>query len=248
MRRFAAAKRYVDQQSGQLGVVMHDRQTGATWTAGTPDHPVWTASSIKLALALDLLEQDQAGSVALSATDKDQMGQMLNWSSNDAAMSLWNKYGDDAMVGRWRSRFGMAHVTFVDGFKRNWGYMKASTNDFAALVGYVLDKADPSIRSYVVNALQNVAGNQHWGVWDAGSDQQPGNKDGWSYEADNGAHNWITNTVGFAGPNQRYVIAIMYQLTPNGTMEQGVHAVSDVAALLFGKPTPAPVAMPDPDE
>ena len=39
----------------------------------------------------------------------------------------------------------------------------------------------------------------------------------------------------------------MYQVDPAGSLSDGVHAVSDVVALLFGQPVPAEVTMPLPD-
>lgn len=245
--RFAEATAYVGRQPGRLGVVVRDRQTGQSWSAGATDRKIWTASSIKLAMATDMLERDRSRVVVLPASDKALMAAMLNSSDNAATMALWKKYGNDAQVARWRTRFGMTNVGFVPGFPSNWGYMKASTHDFAALVSYVLDNAAAQIRDYLVSAMQGVAANQRWGIWAAGSAEHPGNKDGWSYEADDGGHNWITNTVGFAGPQQRYVLAVMYQLPPSGTLAQGVHAVSDLVALLFGRPVPTTVTVPEPD-
>src|SRR5262249_676019 len=106
---------------------------------------------------------------------------------------------------------------------------------------------DAADRAYLVAALRGVAPNQQWGVWASGRDQQPGNKDGWSYEADPYGKHWVTNTVGFAGPNERYLIAVMYRVDPAGSVASGVHAVSDVVALLFGVPVPAHVIVPAPD-
>ena len=57
----------------------------------------------------------------------------------------------------------------------------------------------------------------------------------------------MTNTFGFAGPDERYLIAVMYQVDPHGTVAAGVHAVSDAVALLFGGPVPAPITVPAPD-
>ncbi|MGH9643797.1 MAG: hypothetical protein ACRD3Q_15420, partial [Terriglobales bacterium] len=227
-QRFDAAAAFVQRQPGHLGVVVRYRQTGKVWTAGEPGRRIWTASSIKLAIAADMLERDHSVAVTLSSQDRSLMAGMLNWSDEDAAMTLWKKYEGDAGVTRWRTRYGMKDVGFVPGFARNWGFMKATARDFDSLVSYVLSDAIVPIRQYLVSALQGVAANQRWGIWAAGSQEHPGNKDGWSYEADNGGHNWITNTVGFAGPQQRYVLAVMYQLPPGGTLAQGVHTVSDL--------------------
>ena len=241
--RFDAVIQYVQQQPGQLGLVFRDRKTGGDWSTGDPYRLSWAASCSKLALAVDLLEREKSG-VALSERDKEQIKQMLNSSSHAAADALWKKYGDDATLARWKERFGMSEATFVDGFPHSWGFVKANARDFAALLRYLLESADSAIRTQVVEAMRGVAKNQRWGVWAAGEQQQPGSKNGWSHEVDDGSRNWVTNSVGFAGPDQRYILTIMYQLKPEGTLEQGVRVVSDAAAILFGQPTPATVSMP----
>lgn len=48
----------------------------------------------------------------------------------------------------------------------------------------MLTRANTDDRAYLVAALRGVAGNQQWGVWAAGADQHPGNKDGWSFAPD----------------------------------------------------------------
>ena len=161
----------------------------------------------------------------------------------------WQAYGDDAMLARFRSDFGMANLRFVPGFTRStyWGFVKCTTDDLAALVHHVLTGTDPTDRATLVAALRGVAPNQQWGVWAAGSAQAPGNKDGWSFESDAYGRHWVTDTVGFAGPDERYGVAEMYQVDPAGSLAGGVHAVSDLVALLFGRATPAPVTVPAPD-
>jgi hypothetical protein len=72
-------------------------------------------------------------------------------------------------------------------------------------------------------------------------------KDGWSFESDSYGEHWVTDTVGFAGPAERWVVAVGYQVDPAGSLADGVHTVSDAVALLFGRPVPAPVVVPEPD-
>lgn len=250
--RFAAVEAHIARtvgENGFLGVVFGDRTTGATWRAGATDHPGWTASTIKLAMAADMLARDRAGTIALSATDHRDIDTMLNFSDNAATDRLWKQFGGDAMLGRFRTELGMGGLRFVPGFTRTtyWGFAKCTTDDLAALMQHVLTRTDPADRSYLVAAMRGVAPNQQWGVWGAGAAQQPGNKDGWSEETDSYGKHWVTDTVGFAGPDERYVVAIMYQVAPGGSLADGVHAVSDVAAMLFGAPVPAPVTIPEPD-
>ncbi|MCW2721848.1 tat pathway signal sequence [Pseudonocardia sp.] len=251
-QRFTAVESYTRREvgaHGYLGVVFTDRRTGAVWRSGATDHEGWTASTIKLAIATDLLQRERAGTIALAASDRHDMDTMLNFSDEAASDRLWKKYGGDAMLARFRSDLGMTGLHFVPGFTKAtyWGFVKCTTDDLAALMGHVLTRTDPADRTYLVDALRGVASNQQWGVWGAGPTEQPGNKDGWSFESDSYGKHWVTDTVGFAGPAERYAVAIMYQVDPSGSLADGAHTVSDVAALLFGRPTPAPITVPAPD-
>ncbi|GAB3863765.1 hypothetical protein [Dactylosporangium cerinum] len=55
---------------------------------------------------------------------------------------------------------------------------------------------------------------------------------------------WVTHTVGFAGPGERYVVAAMYEQGASGTLDKGAHAVSDAVATYFGAPVPAKITTP----
>lgn len=246
-RRFDAAAALVKTKPGYLGLIVEDRQTGAVWRTGTPDHVMWTSSTIKLAMVTSILERARAGEVTVDATARQQMDAVFSTSDNDAADALWKRYGKDAMVTRFQQVYGMTGLTFVSGFPRYWGFMKCSAEDLHRLMSYVLNKLDPTDRDYIIGAMRHVGQIQQWGVWAAGPAQQPGTKDGWSIESDAGSKHWCTSAVGFAGPNARYVVAVMYHLPPgSGTIDAGVHAVSDAIATVFGAPTPAPVTVPDP--
>jgi hypothetical protein len=250
--RFAAVTAYARRTAGAhgyLSAVFSDRTTGATWRTGDTTHPGWTASTIKLAIAADLLRRDRTHQITLRTADRHDLATMLNFSDNAATDRLWKTYGDDAMLARFRTDFGMTGLRFVPGFtpRTYWGFVKCTADDLAALMRYVLTSANPADRGYLVAAMRGVAANQQWGVWGAGPAHYPGNKDGWSFESDSYGKHWVTDTVGFAGPGERYAVAIMYQVDPAGSLADGVHAVSDVAALLFGAPVPARVTVPAPD-
>jgi hypothetical protein len=250
--RFAAASAYISRNvsgKGYLSVVFTDRQTGRAWRFGPTQQAGWTASTIKLAIATDLLRRQRAGQIALTVADRRDMAAMLHSSDNAASDRLWAKYGGEDMLARFRNQYGMTGLHFVPGFtaKTYWGFVKCTSDDLAALSNYLFTQVSPDDRAYLVSAMRGVAPNQQWGVWAAGSAQRPGNKDGWSYEADPYGKHWVTNTVGFAGPDERYLIAVMYQLDPRGTLAGGAHTVSDVVALLFGVPIPAHITVPAPD-
>ncbi|WP_433460554.1 hypothetical protein [Micromonospora sp. CA-248212] len=245
-RRFAAAATLLKSKPGVLGILVRDRRTGTSWRAGTTDHPIWTASTIKLAMVVGLLERSRAGEIKLDSAARRQIADMLNFSSDDAATALWNRYGRDGQLKRFQQRYGMTGLTTVAGYARFWGHLKCTAEDLQRLMSYVLDDLDPTDRAYIVGAMRSVGSIQRWGVWAAGSDKHPGTKDGWSIEPDPGGEHWVTNTVGFVGDDQRYVVAVMYQLPPGKGIDVGVHAVSDLVATVFGARTPARVTVPDP--
>lgn len=241
--RFAAVTGVVNKKPGQLGVEIRDRKTGAVWRVGATDHRYWTGSTIKLAMITSVLERARSGEVTLTATDRQQIADMLAFSSDDAADEIWKKYGRDTMVGRFGSQYGMSKLAFA-GSSRYWGLMKCTPTDLAALMSYVLTKLDPEDRSYVVDAMRRTDSIQHWGVWAAGAGQRPGNKNGWSVETDNGSDHWLTSSVGFAGPDERYVVAMMYDMPPGqDSLKLGAQTLSDITALLFGARTPAQIVV-----
>src|SRR5438067_5092876 len=64
-QRFATVQAYVATRPGVVGVVVHDRQTGAVWRTGATDTAMWTESTIKLAMTVDLFLRDRAGKIRL---------------------------------------------------------------------------------------------------------------------------------------------------------------------------------------
>lgn len=251
-RRYAAATKYMDSHAATnayLSVQITDRKTGKTWQHGPVTHPGWTASTIKLAMATDILRRQRAGEVTLTDADRTDMANMLNFSDENASDRLWQRYGGDDQLARFRDVFGMSGLAFVPGFTDGtyWGFVKCTTEDLSHLMIYVLTKTAPDDRTYLVSAMRGVASNQQWGVWAAGHDQRPGDKDGWSFETDSYGKHWVLNSVGFAGPDERYAVAIMFQVQPHSTIAYGTHTVSDVVGLLFGVPAPAKVTVPEPD-
>lgn len=245
-----AAAALVAKQPGHLNVVVKDRLTGQVWQAGESDYKIWASSTPKLALATALLEEDRAKTITLSSTDRSNISAMLHVSDNNAATNLWNKYAKadpDAMMARFNTVYGMAGAYYADPnvAHHHWGFVKCTASDLAALMSYILDQLDVTDRTYILGQMQAVGTVQHWGVWAAGGTLKPGVKDGWSPELDNGKCHWNTSTVGFAGKDQRYIVAAMYAQNPGGdTITKGVHALSDIIATIFGAPVPATVSVP----
>jgi hypothetical protein len=236
-RRIAAAQAYARARPGITGVVLRDRLTGAVWRNEFAGSMIWTASTIKLAMTVDLFERERAGTIHLSAGDRTLIEAMLHSSDDDAADSLWFAYAgaDHLAFNRDFPRFGMATLQPQRGFSTYypyWGFQKCTADDLDRLVNYVLTSLPGDIRAYIVGQMRTVATDQQWGVWGAGQDWHPGNKDGWSLEQGG----WVMNTVGFAGPAERYTLAIMNSLRGQGGYDTGRQTDTHLAAVLFGRP------------
>ena len=234
--RIAAANTYLETRPGTVGFVVRDRESGSVYRSARSDEQVWTASTIKLAMAADLLIKDRAQSIRLSAGDRQLIEAMLHSSDDDAADALWTKYSgsDHLTFNRDFQAFGMTDLESQRGFSDvypYWGFQKCTPDDLDHLMQYVLDKLDAEDRDYLVNQMKNVAPIQQWGVWAAGPDEHPGNKNGWSEEQGG----WVINSVGFTGPDERYTLAIMNALNGEGGYDEGVETISHVARVLLAR-------------
>lgn len=234
-QRISEVMQYIAGQPGTIGIVLHDRDNGATWENANARTDMPAASTVKLAMVLDLLLRNQAGSIDLDGYDWYLIDQALHESSDVAADQLWFSFEDDSFLQRIQ-QFGMHTASFTTS-PGYWGFMYCSARDLDNLMNYILSDAPASDRDFIVDHLQHVAPIQQWGVWGAGPSNQPGNKDGW--EDDGGV--WITNTVGFAGPHELYTLAIMDDLGGAADFHQGSTTLSEISALLFrGHFGPAP--------
>ncbi len=226
-RRMADAEKYLANAPGEVGIVLRDRSDGAVWRNADAATEFPTASTIKLAMVVDLLVRNQSGQIQLSGPDWDLMYDMLNYSDDGAADTLWSEYEDDSFLGRING-YGMPNAEFSED-PPYWGYIYCTPDDLDGLINYVLGNMAAGMRRYIVSNLRRVAPDQQFGVWGAGPSKQPGNKDGW--EDDDGI--WIVDSVGFAGPDERYTLAMMDDLQGNGTFSDGADTLTQVASLLF---------------
>jgi len=230
-RRIAAVERYLDHRPGVIGIVLRDRSTGAVWRSRYAGSQIYMASTSKLAMAVTLLLQDRAGVIHLSPADRAVMYQMLHVSSDNAADDLWFKYRARFFTSYF-PRIGLtgAHYLHQAGVTgAYWGEMTCTANDESRVINYVLNRLPAPLRDYLVYQLRHVAPVQHFGVWGAGPANQPGNKDGWSVEKPG----WIIDSTGFAGPGERYTLAMMNSLDGEGGYRAGMETVTQVAAILF---------------
>jgi hypothetical protein len=243
-QRFQAAADVVQKAKGHLGIIVRDRKSGAEWRAGEVDHATWAASTVKLAMAANVLERGRTGEIKLDSAARKNIADMLDTSSDPAADSLWDRFGRDAFLPWFQQQYGMTNLQFAAGAAHRWDQLRGTPDDLIHLIAFLLDRADPADRDYLMAAMRRAGTIQHWGVWAAGADKQPGVKNGWSLVTDDKARHWVTHSVGFAGPDAQYAVAIMFDQPAGATVATGVHTVSDVIATIFGAKVPADVTVP----
>ncbi|MGC9669364.1 hypothetical protein ACNTMW_22765 [Planosporangium sp. 12N6] len=245
-QRFQLAADLVTKAQGHLAVIVRDRTTGAEWRAGEADRPTWASATIKLAMATNLLERARTGEVKLDTAARKNIADMLEASSDAAADTLWDRFGKDAFVPWFQQQYGMAKLEFPAGAARRWNHLTCVPDDLLHLLSYVLDRADPADRDYLMAAMRRGGAAQRWGVAAAGEPNRPGLTNGWSLETDDKVKHWVTHSVGFVGVDNRYAVVVMFDQQPGGSLDTGVHTVSDLVATVFGAKTPADVTVPKP--
>ncbi|AQA03286.1 tat pathway signal sequence [Mycobacterium sp. MS1601] len=234
-QRIATAEEYLSTRPGTVGYVLRDRSTGLVHRNQSAGALIWTASTIKLAMVVDLLTRATAGQITLTNADRQLMAAMMHSSDNDAAATLWKRFGgvDHEAFNRNFPSYGMTGLQPQQGFSDvypDWGFQKSSTDDLDRLMNYALGRLPAAQTEAIVSEMQGVDANQQWGVWGAGTAMQPGNKNGWSLEQGG----WVVNSVGFAGPGQRYTLAIMNSLEGEGGFEEGKATTTRLAEILLG--------------
>jgi hypothetical protein len=236
-RRVAAVDAYLADRPGVVGYVLRDRVTGAAYRNAQANAMIWSASTIKLAIAVDLLVRNRTGAIKLTPDDQKLMQAMIHSSDNDATDTLWSRFGgaDHQSFNRDFPAYGMTDLEPQRGFSDvfpYWGFQKTTANDLDRLMNYTLTRMTAVESTALINEMQHVDDEQHWGVWGAGPAMAPGNKNGWSLEQGG----WVINSVGFAGPSQRYTLAVMNALGGAGGYDAGVATTTRVAELLLANP------------
>lgn len=234
-QRIAQADAYLTSRPGTVGYVVRDRATNAAYRNEAAGTMIWTASTIKLAMVVDLLTRAHAGQIGLTAADRQLMSDMMHSSDSDAADTLWARYGgpDNMAFNRDFPAYGMTSLRPQQGFGDTypyWGFQKATTDDLDRLMNFTLTQLPAEQTAAIVSEMQHLDPNQQWGVWGAGPAMAPGNKNGWSQEQGG----WVVNSVGFAGPQQQYTLAIMNSLDGEGGYDEGVETTTRLARILLG--------------
>ncbi|MGW4485219.1 hypothetical protein ACWEOE_15440 [Amycolatopsis sp. NPDC004368] len=198
----------------QVGLAVYDTKSGKTLALADSETPYYTASVVKLLIALDSLYdggtwQVPEGSAAGGLTD------MIAGSDDAIASKLWEADGGTAIIGRMADLIGLSH-TLEPTDPGQWGMTKMSPDDVVTTYRYLTDTVPDATAQPLLDAM--AAARQ---PADDGYPQYFGIPDGMPGATWEIKQGWmilrsalVLNTTGIV--DSRYVVVLMTQ-QPAGT-------------------------------
>ncbi|GAA4547561.1 hypothetical protein GCM10023192_64870 [Amycolatopsis samaneae] len=216
----------------QAGFVIRDRDTGRTLAASGADQAYYTASVVKLLIALDVVHTG-GWHVPDAATAAD-LTSMLAGSDDAVASQLWEDDGGSDIVTRMAELIGLTATTPAED-PGQWGMARMSPDDVVRVYDYLEDSVPRDVAQPVLTALAGARATaddgypQYFGI----PDGLPGSswlvKQGWMILDSS----LVLNTTGIV--DGRYVVALLTE-QPAGTADATARA-----AVTAGIAAAAPV-------
>ncbi|GGU50954.1 hypothetical protein [Lentzea flava] len=131
-----------------------DRKTGRTTIAWDEHAQFRSASVVKILIALDYLEK-RGPDAEIPPADLARLEPMLRSSDDNAASELWVQEGWEKIVERMVVKLGLQDTAppVNVGF---WGYTALSAADVVKIYRYVLDRAHPKFRDFIMGNLHKA--------------------------------------------------------------------------------------------
>jgi hypothetical protein len=232
----ADALAYLATRGGAVTAAVFDEVSGNTYLyhPGLGNH---TASIVKVDIMATLFAEVDAAKRALTGTELALLGQMIDFSNNAAASSLWREVGAGPAVASFNTNIPMPATSMgPDGL---WGFTVTTALDQINLLrafdapNHVLTDAD---RSRGLALMESVTPSQRWGI-PAGvpAGVTVANKNGWSPIS---GHGWSINSIGIVqGLGRHYVIAVLTGDDPS--MGYGISTIEGLATRVWANPAGA---------
>ena len=216
-----------------VGFVLYDRESGKELAAVDADRPYYTASVVKLLIAIDEVRTND-GTWALPDADAvEDLTDMLEGSNDAIASQFWEQNGGNAIVTRTAALIGLTHTTPPTD-PTQWGMAKTSATDVVTTYEYLQDVIPDEVAAPLLEALGNARNpaDDGWDQYFGIPDGLPGRpwqiKQGWMILR----NALVLNTTGIVGG--RYVVVLMTQQPP-------ISSAKGRAAVTAGIRTLAPL-------
>ncbi|SFK37424.1 MULTISPECIES: serine hydrolase [Amycolatopsis] len=211
-----------------LAFALYDEQTGQSLASVNGDQQFYTASLVKLFIALDALQRNEwHPSERLGAN----LTEMLSASDDGIAEALWEYGGRSAIITRMVQLIGLAH-TRPPTFSDQWEMTKTTADDLVAVYRFLVERVPDEARGLVLGAMagaQNPAADgfpQYFGIPDGLPDLPRAVKQGWMTIQ----RAVVLNTTGLV--DSRYVVVLLAELPLETSYARGRAALTaGIAAL-----------------
>ncbi len=229
---------YVRQRTGVVTAAVEDLKTGQTWLLH-PGDPQATASIVKVDVMATLLSESTAKAEPLTATDQTLLLNMIEYSDNTAATTLWNTVGGPSAIKSFDLQVGMTDTTpslclTCAGFPwPGWGLTTTTAADQLALLRTIVlpnTLLSNAQRAYALQLMQAVTPSERWGISEGlSSGTVVALKNGW---VPLGPNDWQIDSVGWVhGAGRNYLIAVLTTMNP--TEDYGIQTIDQISGMVF---------------
>ncbi len=221
----------------QVGIDVVNTATGAQLAELNSGQQFYTASVVKLLIALDVLNS-QGWQPDPATTGLIQ--QMLSASDDGIADTLWDTNGGSAIVTRMAGLMGLTGTT-PPGDPDQWGETLTTAKDVVTIYRYLNTSVPAAARTVVMNALegaQQIAAdgtNQFFGIPDGLSGADWAIKQGWM-SLDSSITMDTTGMVGSGnGQPMNDIVVVLTSQPANVSWNTGGNALTAGIHVLQGK-------------
>jgi hypothetical protein len=207
-----------------VGLLVLDEKTGKTIASADPDTPYYTASVVKLLIALDSLYDDGTWQVP-EGDEAEDLTDMLAGSDDAVADKLWEEDGGTTIIGRMTELIGLSQ-TLEPTDPGQWGMTKMSPGDIVTTYRYLQDSVPDATAEPLLTALADARQPaddgypQFFGIPDGLPQSSWEIKQGWMILRSA----LVLNTTGIV--DSRYVVVLLTQQPAGTSSAKGRAAVT----------------------
>ncbi len=224
---------YMADREGRVAVAVEELNTGVTYEYQA-DREFITGSLVKLDMLTLMLLRAEDEDRDLTSRERDLAGDMIRYSDNEVADTLFADLGYGPGLLEGNERFGLRHTEPDPA--NVWGATTTTAADQRHLLRAVFTDSGPlsqQSRELAAELLGDVAPEQAWGVSAvAGDDGSAMLKNGWVPVADHGGR-WVINSAGHVSSDtSEYLIVVLSDRQSD--YASGVECVEHVASEVAG--------------
>lgn len=215
-----------------VGVLAVDTQTGQPVASYNATEPMYTASVVKLLIAIDLLHSQNWNPDSATTAELEKM---LALSDDGIADDLWGEDGGNAIVTRMADLIGLTGTQAPDD-PTQWGEALMSAQDVVATYQFIQDDIPATAEDVLMTGLSGASATaadgfqQYFGIPDGLPGSSWAIKQGWMLLMST----TVLDTTGMVGlgPTMPYAVAIMTELPAGTSWASGSDAVTAGAGAL----------------